>query len=134
MDEPGLTLQFPPLPGEKVIHLGRTADGTIALTDYRLFLHSPRGCSSASFSASLINIPIASVESVEMRDIFYIALTTKESAQTLKLTFLTNEHCVEWHKRLSGLLLPVAKIERLFAVKFFQRNQVRGTGRWRVLM
>ena len=38
-DEPGLRLEFPPLPGEKVLYLGRTADGTIALTDYRLFLH-----------------------------------------------------------------------------------------------
>ena len=54
-DEPGLRLLFPPLPGEKVLHLGRTADGTIALTDFRLFLHSSTASSKAAAAAAEVS-------------------------------------------------------------------------------
>ena len=117
MDEPGIALQFPPLPGEKVLHLGKTADGTIALTDYRLFLHSRDGSSSSSSSSSvsLINIPVASIETVEMRDIFYIALTTKESAQVGSFGCLGDLECV----RLFPIVRGPQKISVVVVVWWF---------------
>lgn len=75
MDQAGLVVPFTPLCGECVEYLGRTSDGAIALSNYRLFIES------------FVNIPIGLIESVEYRDIFYLHIYSKD-ARTVRL--------VEW--------------------------------------
>ena len=77
-DDASLTAPYPPLPGESIEYLGRTADGVIALSNFRLFI---------KLRYTLINIPLALIDTIECRDIFFLYVYCKDarshrSAQT----------------------------------------------------
>ena len=61
---------FPELCGESVEFLGKTTDGQIALSNYRLFVR---------FKDSFVNVPLGLIESVEYRDIFFIYVCCKDA-------------------------------------------------------
>ena len=65
-----LQIPYPELPGEFVEFLGRTTDGVIALSNYRLFVR---------FKDSFVNQPLGLIDSVEYRDIFYIYVCCKDA-------------------------------------------------------
>lgn len=69
-DEDGLKTPFIPLHGESVEYLGRTSDGTIALSNYRVFV---------MLKESYINIPVGVIETVEYRDIFFMHVFCKDA-------------------------------------------------------
>ena len=69
-DDATLTVPFPTLPGENVQYLGRTAEGVIALSNFRLFIrhHGP-----------VLNIPLALIDTIEGRDIFFLYVYCKDA-------------------------------------------------------
>ena len=69
-DEDGLKAPFSPLFGESVEYLGRTSDGVIALSNYRVFV---------MLKESFINIPVGVIETVEYRDIFFMHVFCKDA-------------------------------------------------------
>ena len=69
-DEDGLKAPFSPLYGESIEFIGRTSDGVIALSNYRVFV---------MLKESFINIPLGVIESVEYRDIFYMHVFCKDA-------------------------------------------------------
>lgn len=105
VDQVGLAVPFTPLCGECVEYLGRTSDGVIALSNYRLFIESS------------VNIPIGLIESVEYRDIFYLHIYSKD-VRTVRCTFLTNDVCLEWYKRLLVAVKSKTKLQDMFAFAF----------------
>lgn len=58
------TVPFTPICGEAVSHLGHTADGVLALSNYRIFLLMNDGSSQ--------NIPLGLVEQLEVCTIHYV--------------------------------------------------------------
>jgi len=70
LDEKGLTAPFTVLYGESIEYLGRTSDGIIALSNYRVHV---------MLKESFINIPIGVIETVEYRDIFYMHVFCKDA-------------------------------------------------------
>jgi len=69
-EDESLHVPFPLLSGEAVEFLGKIADGVIALSNFRLLIR---------FRGSFINVPLALVESVECRDIFYLIIYCKDA-------------------------------------------------------
>ncbi|CAN7986418.1 unnamed protein product [Ixodes hexagonus] len=108
-DDPSLAVPFPCLPGEGCEFLGRTTQGSVALSSYRLFLSGPD---------QHLNLPLGLLESVECRDIFYLHLNCKD-ARSFRCSFATNEDCQRWHRRLSGALQVPKRLDDLFAFRFF---------------
>ena len=80
---------YPELPGEFVEYLGRTTDGVIALSNYRLFVR---------FKESFVNQPLGLIESVEYRDIFYIYVCCKDA------------HSFRYQRTVNALLFAIALI------------------------
>ncbi|XP_074640292.1 phosphatidylinositol-3,5-bisphosphate 3-phosphatase MTMR3-like [Tubulanus polymorphus] len=108
-DDKSLQIPFPPLVGENVTYLGRTSDGTITLSNFRLLV---------CYADSFINIPLGLIEMIECRDIFFLHVYCKD-ARVIRCTFSTNELCMEWYKRLSYALDPPRKIDDVFAFRFY---------------
>ncbi|XP_067014667.2 myotubularin-related protein 3 isoform X2 [Anabrus simplex] len=104
-----LVIPFTPLCGEYVEFLGRTADGVLALSNYRLYLQ---------LKDTEYNVPLGLIEQLEVRDIFFLHVGCKD-ARSLRLTFTTNEHCLDWFRRLHRATAPPKGIEDLFAFAFF---------------
>nr|XP_018911014.1 PREDICTED: myotubularin-related protein 3 isoform X2 [Bemisia tabaci] len=109
--EKDLSVPFSPLCGEAVEFLGRTGDGILALSNYRIY-HLPDDGSNHS------NIPLGLVEQVEVRDLFYLQISCKD-ARTYRCFFTTNEHCMEWFRRLAKAVSPPKSTEELFAFAFY---------------
>ena len=65
-----LVVPFPPLCGESVQFLGRTADGVAALSNFRFFVR---------YNDSFVNIPLGLIDSIECRDIFYLYIYCKDA-------------------------------------------------------
>jgi len=69
-EDESLHVPFPLLCGEAVEYLGRTADGVIALSNFRLLIRS---------KDSFINVPLGMVESIECREIFFLNIYCKDA-------------------------------------------------------
>ena len=69
-EDPGLSVPYPILPGESVEFLGKTADGVIALSNFRLL---------AKHGTVVMNIPLALVDTIECRDIFFLYVYCKDA-------------------------------------------------------
>ena len=69
-EDESLTVQFPLLCGESVEFLGRTSEGTIALSNFRLFVR---------FTNSFVNIPLGLIDTIECRDIFFLLVYCKDA-------------------------------------------------------
>lgn len=65
-----LTIPFTPLSGESVVALGRTTDGVLALSNYRLYLQLSQTC---------YNIPLGLIEQLEVKEIFYLHIGCKDA-------------------------------------------------------
>ena len=65
-----LRVPFPLLSGESAEYLGRSADGVVVLTNFRLLVR---------YVDSFINVPLGLIESVEIRDIFYLHIYCKDA-------------------------------------------------------
>jgi len=65
-----LRVPFPLLSGEAPEFLGRTSDGTIVLSNYRILVRHKE---------SFINLPLGLIEAVDTRDIFYLHIYSKDS-------------------------------------------------------
>lgn len=69
-EDPSLTVPFTPLSGEFVVALGRTSDGILALSNYRLYLQLSQAC---------YNIPLGLIEQLEVKEIFYLHIGCKDA-------------------------------------------------------
>lgn len=103
-----LRVPFPLLSGESAEYLGRTADGVVVLTNFRLLIR---------YVDSFINVPLGLIESVEIRDIFYLHVYCKD-ATAVRCAFGTNDTCQDWFKRLSIKIAPCRKLDDTFAFAF----------------
>lgn len=112
-----LKTPFTPLPGEAVSYLGRTTDGVLALSNYRMFVQCPEGVQ---------NVPLGLVETLEVRDIFHLHVFCKD-ARSLRLTFSTGELCMEWLRRLHTATAPPQSMEEMFAFAFFAWSSEEGS-------
>ncbi len=61
--------------GEFVTFLGRTSDGVIALSNFRLFVRQKK---------SFVNVPLGLIDIVDTREIFYLTIYCKD-ATTVRL-------------------------------------------------
>ncbi|KAK4319925.1 hypothetical protein Pmani_009176 [Petrolisthes manimaculis] len=111
-DEPSLSVPFIPLSGEYAQYVGRTSDGLIALSNYRIFLQQ---------RDATYHIPLGVIESIECREIFFLYLLCKDT-KSYKSTFLTNEQCSEWQRRLTKALALPQRLENVYAFAFYIWN------------
>ncbi|GAB6030344.1 Myotubularin- protein 3 [Chamberlinius hualienensis] len=110
-------IPFTLLSGEYAEFAGKTTDGSIVLTNYRLVVQ----IQSNSYS-----IPIGLLETVELKDIFFLYFYSKD-AKTYRCTFSSNDQCVEWHKKLSAAISSPRRIENLFAFAHYAWGNEEGT-------
>lgn len=104
-----LILPFTKVPGEGVRHYGLTKDcSKIILTNYRLNVTSGSEPPSA-------NIPIGSIESVELRDLFFIQIACK-TGQCVRVAFKDNTEAEEWYRYLMAAIEPPDRLEEVFAL------------------
>lgn len=108
-EDQSLAIPFTPLSGESVVALGRTSDGVLALSNYRLYLQLSQTC---------YNIPLGLIEQLEVKEIFFLHIGCKD-ARSLSCAFSTNEHCLEWFKRLHKVTFPRKSIEDIFAFAYY---------------
>lgn len=69
-EDESLQIPIPLLPGEAGEFLGRTTDGVIALSNYRLLV---------TFKKAFVNVPIGMIDSVERTDIFFLNIYCKDA-------------------------------------------------------
>ncbi|KAG0721169.1 Myotubularin-related protein 3 [Chionoecetes opilio] len=111
-DEPSLSIPFIPLSGEYAQFVGRTSEGLIAHSNYRVFLQQ---------RDATYHIPLGVVEVVECREIFFLYLLCKDT-KSYKCTFPTGEQCAEWQRRLTKALSLPQRLENVFAFAFYMWN------------
>uniref|UniRef100_A0A1A9W922 Lateral signaling target protein 2 homolog n=1 Tax=Glossina brevipalpis TaxID=37001 RepID=A0A1A9W922_9MUSC len=105
-----LAVPFQELAGESVKYLGRTDDGVLALSNYRIFLQK----NSAKVETS---IPLGLIESLQSRDLFHLIICCKD-ASTIKCSFETAEQCTEWQRRIQMSIGVPETLESIFAFPF----------------
>uniref|UniRef100_A0A1I8Q6D3 Lateral signaling target protein 2 homolog n=1 Tax=Stomoxys calcitrans TaxID=35570 RepID=A0A1I8Q6D3_STOCA len=105
-----LKVPFQELAGESVKYLGRTDDGILALSNYRIFLQK----SSTNVETS---IPLGLIESAQSRDLFHLIICCKD-ASTVKCSFETAEQCTEWQRRIQMSVGVPETLESIFAFPF----------------
>lgn len=105
-----LTVPFTELAGESVKYLGRTDDGVLALSNYRIFLLKNSTNSETS-------VPLGLIESAQPRDLFHLIISCKD-ASTVKCSFETAEQCSEWQRRITLSVGVPESLESLFAFPF----------------
>ena len=96
--------------GESVKYLGRTDDGVLALSNYRIFLLK----SSTNVETS---VPLGLIESAQCRDLFHLIIYCKD-ASTVKCSFETAEQCTEWQRRIQTSVGVPETLESIFAFPF----------------
>ena len=69
-EDESLKVPFPLLNGESAEFLGRTSDGIIVLSNFRLLIRHKE---------SFINVPLGLIESVEIREIFQLNVFCKDA-------------------------------------------------------
>lgn len=90
--------------------MGRTDDGVLALSNYRIFLLKNSNNSETS-------VPLGLIESTQSRDLFHLILNCKD-ASTVKCSFETAEQCSEWQRRIQLSVGIPDTLEALFAFPF----------------
>lgn len=108
-EDSSLRVPFPVLNGESPLYLGRTADGIIVMSNFRLLIR---------YKDSFFNVPLGLIEAVEMRDIFYLHIYCKD-VTVARCAFSTNEACQKWFRRVQSMISPRSKIEETFAFAFY---------------
>ncbi|WAR04039.1 MTMR3-like protein [Mya arenaria] len=108
-EDDALRVPFPVLSGEAAEYLGRTADGIIVLSNYRILIR---------YQDSFINLPLGLIEGVDMRDIFYLHIYSKDGS-VVRCSFSTNDMCQDWFRRVQIKIEPVKKLEDVFAFCFY---------------
>lgn len=121
-------IPFPLLSGEKLKHTEKLADGTLYLTNYRIYVrplppiqqatNSDRVLSthySNSSQEQLINLPIESIDCVELRELCLVVIFTK-FVQSFTLSFNNADQALEWHKRLNDI--HSIQVDNLFCFKY----------------
>lgn len=108
-DEPQLSIPFIPLAGEYAEYVGRTSDGLISLSNYRVFLTQRE---------TTYHVPLGIIESIECREIVFLYLLCKDT-KSYKITFGSNEECAEWQRRLGKALALPARLENVFSFAFY---------------
>ncbi|XP_011501347.1 PREDICTED: myotubularin-related protein 3 isoform X1 [Ceratosolen solmsi marchali] len=111
-----LVVPFVLLSGEYIVALGRTSDGVLALSNYRLYLQLGQGC---------YNVPLGLIEHLEVKEIFYLHIGCKD-ARSISCAFSTNEHCLEWFKRLHKVTFPRRSIEDMFTFAYYAWSMEEG--------
>ncbi|KAH8336655.1 hypothetical protein KR074_004118 [Drosophila pseudoananassae] len=106
-----LLVPFQELPGESIKYLGRTDDGILALSNYRIFL-------SKKSTAFETYVPLGLIESVQVRDPFQLIVNCKD-ASTVRCSFQSTEQCVDWQRRIHLLIGVPQTLETLFAFGFY---------------
>ncbi|SPP86603.1 myotubularin-related protein 4 isoform X1 [Drosophila guanche] len=106
-----LFVPFPELAGESIKYLGRTDDGVLALSNYRIFL-------SKKSTAYETYVPLGLIESVQVRDLFQLIVNCKD-ASTVRCSFQSAEQCSEWQRRIQLLIGVPVSLETLFAFPFY---------------
>ncbi|XP_037936813.1 myotubularin-related protein 3 isoform X2 [Teleopsis dalmanni] len=106
-----LVVPFQELAGESVRYLGRTDDGVLALSNYRIFLLKNSNNSETS-------VPLGLIESAQCRDLFHLIINCKD-ASTVKCSFETAEQCSEWQRRIQNSVGIPETLESLFAFPFY---------------
>ncbi|XP_046642401.1 myotubularin-related protein 3-like isoform X3 [Daphnia pulicaria] len=117
---------FPLLPGEDIIYEGRAVEGTLYISNYRLYLSKKVPTEAFAIPPALspqssvrdVNVPLGLIESIECKDIFYINLYCKD-ARSFRLIFVNGECCQDWLKRLSQSLNLPRKPEEVFSLAFY---------------
>ncbi|XP_059612654.1 myotubularin-related protein 4 isoform X4 [Phlebotomus argentipes] len=112
-EEEKLAIPFTELAGEGVKYIGRTSDGVLALSNYRIFLLKS---SSSSFQET--SVPLGLIESAQARELFHLVIHCKD-ASTVKCSFDTAEQCSEWQRRISLSVGVPDNLESLFAFPFY---------------
>ncbi|XP_023704302.1 myotubularin-related protein 3 isoform X4 [Cryptotermes secundus] len=115
-DDAHLSVPFVPVCGEGVEFLGPTADGMLALSNYRLHL---------LLKDTYYSIPLGLIEVIEIKDIFCLHVGCKDG-RLLRCTFTTNEHCLDWFRRLHKATISPSNIEDLFAFAFMAWSSEEG--------
>ncbi|KAJ8958513.1 hypothetical protein NQ318_002307 [Aromia moschata] len=98
-------MTFGLLTGETVVHSGTCIDGSILITNYRLYLQSGK---------NHYHIPLGLIEVVEPREPFYLHIGCKD-ARTYGCSFKNNEECVEWNNHIVKAVDPQRPLKQLFA-------------------
>ncbi|KAL5275656.1 MTMR4 family protein [Megaselia abdita] len=106
-----IVVHFQELAGEYVRYLGRTDDGVLALSNYRIFLQKNANSSETS-------VPLGLIEMVQCRDLFQLLINCKD-ASTVKCSFETAEQCMEWQRRITLFTGVPPDYESLFAFPFY---------------
>ncbi|XP_055708105.1 myotubularin-related protein 4 isoform X4 [Phlebotomus papatasi] len=112
-EEEKLAIPFTELAGEGVKYIGRTSDGVLALSNYRIFLLKS---SSSTFQET--SVPLGLIESAQVRELFHLVINCKD-ASTVKCSFDTAEQCSEWQRRISLSVGVPDNLESLFAFPFY---------------
>ncbi|XP_064538487.1 myotubularin-related protein 3 isoform X2 [Drosophila montana] len=106
-----LSVPFQELAGESTKYLGRTDDGILALSNYRIFL-------SKKSTAFETYVPLGLIESVQVRDLFQLIVNCKD-ASTVRCSFPSAEQCLEWQRRIQLIIGVPETLETLFAFPFY---------------
>ncbi|XP_016951923.1 myotubularin-related protein 4 isoform X1 [Drosophila biarmipes] len=116
-----LSVPFQELAGESIKYLGRTDDGVLALSNYRIFL-------SKKSTAHETYVPLGLIESVQVRDLFQLIVNCKD-ASTVRCSFPSAEQCADWQRRIHLLIGVPEALETLFAFPFYSWTcDVLGSG------
>lgn len=73
LEESHLTVPFIPLCGENILYVGRSANGTLALSNYRLYHQF------SDVHNTFYNIPLGLIEQIEVKDIVYLHVCCKDA-------------------------------------------------------
>jgi hypothetical protein len=105
---------FEYLSGEELIDQSiDLPDGYIYLTNFRLFIFSNQSSSHCSF----INCPIGLIESIEIKDNFYLFIQCKD-IRSFRLMLFTTDKCCYWLRKLTEKISTTINLDDLFAIKF----------------
>lgn len=103
-------IPFAMIPGEGVRHVGKIEDsGFIYITNYRLHV-------TPSATQGILNVPIAAIENIELRNLFQVQITCKYG-RIYRIAFVTNSEAEKWFGKLTdfALMMP-ERIEDVFAL------------------
>lgn len=103
-----LTIPFTPLSGESVVALGRTTDGVLALSNYRLYLQLSQTC---------YNIPLGLIEQLEVKEIFYLHIGCKD-ARSLRYYEFIFLFFIFWNRFFNTLTFCAINLLRIVCNRF----------------
>lgn len=107
---PTISLPFNTIVGEKVGHVCQTTEGSLTLTNYRLFIQT---------RDNNYNVPLGLIDQVECREIFFLHINCKD-ARYIRCTFPNNETAAELGRRIQHAISSPKAIEEYFAFTFYE--------------